>query len=169
MNWAGKQHPLEMLVEWIAPLPLATAVAWAMRSFGFGPVALLVASVPVFAAGVVIVKKAGRENERRFRFEMLAIDPTADPPWPDELLLEEKDAVLELDDPLEKPEPDSRVVRLFARPELTPGELVDRIADFLGEGSQPASPAGPPTPPGPPVDASAALHAALANIRSSLR
>ena len=51
-----------------------------------------------------------------------------------ELLLEEKDSVLILDDPLVEAPTDSRVVRLFAKPEPTPGELVERISDFLGEG-----------------------------------
>ncbi len=61
------------------------------------------------------------------------------------------------------------MVRLFDKPEPTPGELVDRIAAFLGEGRsaatvEPASPRESALP-----DASAALHDALANIRASLR
>ena len=76
--------------------------------------------------------------------------------------------VLLLDDPLGGIEPDARVVRLFARDEATPGELVTRIADYLGDERRilaQAAGEGQQTPP----DASAALHAALANIRASLR
>jgi hypothetical protein len=86
----------------------------------------------------------------------------------DELVLEEKDIVLELSDRLEEVEPDSRVVRLFAGEDPTPGELVDRIAVFLGEGRHP-SPIDRPAAEASRPDASAALHDALANIRASLR
>jgi hypothetical protein len=80
----------------------------------------------------------------------------------------QNDDELLLDDPLIEVEEDSRVVRLFDREEATPGEMVARIEDYLGEGrSWPVIPAeeGSSAPP----DASAALHAALANIRASLR
>ena len=79
---------------------------------------------------------------------------------PDELLL---------DDPLVEVAADARVVRLFAKQEPTPGELVERIADFLGDGRRPAQAAHYRADAQPPVDASTALHAALANIRASLR
>ena len=161
MNRAGKPHPLETLLEWVAPLPLAVAVAWAMRAVGYAPASLAVAAGAVFAAGVALIRMAGSGFEGIHEFEPAAFEP-------DELLLEEKDALLELTDPLVEVDPDSRVVRLFARQEPTPGELVDRISDFLGEGRQPA-PAELPAPSASPVDASAALHAALANIRASLR
>jgi hypothetical protein len=71
-----------------------------------------------------------------------------------------------LDDPLISIDPDSRVVRLFERQDATPGELVTRISDFLGERAAPVS---AQVQEYRPVDASAALHAALANIRASLR
>jgi hypothetical protein len=162
MNRAGKQHPLETLVEWVAPLPLALAVAWAMRAVGYAPASLAVAAGAAFAAGVALIKKAGSG----FAGAICEFEPATFEP--DELLLEEKDAVLELTDPLVEVDPDSRVIRLFARQEPTPGELVDRITDFLGEGGRPA-PGELPEPSASPVDASAALHAALANIRASLR
>lgn len=161
MNRAGKQHPLETLLEWVAPLPLAAAVAWAMRAVGFEPASFSAAAGAAFAAGVVFIKKAGSGIDGAIReFEPATFEP-------DELLLEEKDALLELTDPLVEVDPDSRVIRLFARQKPTPGELVDRITDFLGEGRR--STPELPTPSASPVDASAALHAALANIRASLR
>lgn len=162
MNRAGKQHPLETFLEWVAPLPLAVAVAWAMRALGYAPASLTTVAGAVFATGVALIKKAGSGIDGAIReFEPATFEP-------DELLLEEKDALLELTDPLVEVDPDSRVIRLFARQEPTPGELVDRITDFLGEGRRP-TPAELPTPSASPVDASAALHAALANIRASLR
>lgn len=78
------------------------------------------------------------------------------------------DDVLLLDDPLIEIEPESRVVQLFAKAEPTPGELVLRIEDYLGDGRRPPAPDAS-TPEQRPIDASAALHAALANIRASLR
>jgi hypothetical protein len=73
-----------------------------------------------------------------------------------------------LDDPIIEVAPESRVVQLFARAEPTPGELVLRIEDYLSDGRRtPAREASAAQQR--PVDASAALHAALANIRASLR
>ena len=74
-----------------------------------------------------------------------------------------------LDDPLVSHRADSRVVQLFERQEPTPGELVDRITEFLGAIRQPAPVPQRPVEDQLSVDASAALHAALANIRASLR
>ena len=80
-----------------------------------------------------------------------------------------------LDDPV--PVAESRVVRLFTAtsemPQVSgaippPGEMLARIENFLG-----ANRAPPPVPASPSnaasADASAALHAALADIRRSLR
>ncbi|MDQ3077464.1 MAG: hypothetical protein M3Q83_01325 [Pseudomonadota bacterium] len=70
-----------------------------------------------------------------------------------------------LDDPIVVPAPDSRVVRLFGdQPLPEPGELALRIDDYLDEGRG-ASRRGSGERR---VDASAALHAALADIRRSL-
>ena len=84
---------------------------------------------------------------------------------PDELLLTDFDRLrpdeLMLDDILAELGPDSRVVRLFDPNAIpTPGQLNDRIARHIREGSSPA-----PAPP----DASQALHDALAELRRSLR
>ena len=67
-------------------------------------------------------------------------------------------------DALQKAEPDSRVVQLFARQSMpTPGQLKDRIDRHL---------AGTPRQPLPIVpapDASQALYAALNELKRSLR
>jgi hypothetical protein len=107
---------------------------------------------------VVAMRLLGRSRDAGVEpaFEPVAFDHA---PADDELLL---------DDPLLEIEADARVVRLFDRQEATPGEMVARIEDYLGDGRRrPAVPAeeGSATPP----DAHAALHAALANIRASLR
>ena len=166
MSWAARQHPVETLVECVAPIPLALAAAWACRLFGLSIVESAAVAVVVFTAGCAAVRLAGRTNTAPFGFEPAAVEVEA--PELGELLLEEKDELLELTDPLDDVMPDSRVVRLFERHEATPGELVDRITGFLAEG-RPADATTVTAEPPAPVDASAALHAALANIRASLR
>jgi hypothetical protein len=165
MNWAGKPHPIETLAEWLAPLALAAAAGWSSWMLAMPAPAIGVMAVSAFAVGMVIIRAAGKAKPPAIEpFEPAVFEAGV----LDELLLEAKDELLELDDPLVEPEPDSRVVQLFARPEPTPGELVERIADFLGDGRRPAAaPALPGNNSAP--DASAALHAALANIRASLR
>jgi hypothetical protein len=69
-------------------------------------------------------------------------------------------AELMLDDPLTPPEPDSRVVQLFAA-KPSAGELVNRIERHLGR----SAPAGLPGP----ADATDALRRALDELRRSLR
>ena len=166
MNWASKQHPVETIVEWIAPIPLAIAAAWACWRLGLNRIEAAAAGVAALTVGFAILRFAGRKNERApFAFEPTAIEPIA--PELEELLLDEKDELLELEDVLVEVPEDSRVVKLFAREEPTPGELVDRIADFLGDGRRPAAVIS--VEAAQPVDASAALQAALANIRASLR
>lgn len=159
------KHPLEQAAEWLAPATLGAACGWAALALGLGVAAMAGGAMLGLTTGAVAMRMAGGPIEAALpAFEPAALSAENEC---GELLLEEQDSVLELDDPLVAPEADSRVVRLFARPEPTPGELVDRIADFLGEGR---SASDVPVPINAPVpDASAALHAALANIRASLR
>lgn len=153
-------------MDWLAPIPLAMAVAWAGWRLGLPPVAAIAAGVAALAGGLLVMRIGGKSRTAPSpRFEPATFNP-ADL---DELLLEEKDAILELDDPLVEVQPDSRVVRLFERQDPTPGELVDRIVDFLAEGRPPSVPANSAADNRPIPDASAALHDALANIRASLR
>lgn len=168
MNWAGKQHPVETLIEWVAPIPLALAAGWAGKSLGLSLIEAMAASVAMLTAGFAAIRLAGSTSAvPPYGFEPAAIE--AEEGEFGELILEAKDELLELTDALVEVEPDSRVVRLFARQEPTPGELVERITDFLGEGRRPPETPAVPADATAPVDASAALHAALANIRASLR
>ena len=164
MSWAGKQHPLEAVVEWLAPVPLAVAAGWAGWRLGLSTILSVGLGAAALAIGIAAFRLAGRgasiamQDFQPAQFESIE---------PDELLLQEKDSILELHDRLEEADPDSRVVRLFERHDPTPGELVDRIVDFLSEGKRPDPIA--PSRIEPLPDASVALHNALANIRASLR
>ena len=166
MNWAGKQHPVDTVVECIAPIPLALTAGWACGVFGLSMVESAAVAVVIFTAGCAAIRIAGKESVAHFDFEPGAVE--AEDSELGELLLEEKDELLELTDPLADVMPDSRVVRLFARQEATPGELLNRITGFLADG-RPAETSSASPGPAAPVDSSAALHAALANIRASLR
>lgn len=159
MSWAGKQHPVEAAVEWLAPIPLALAVGWAGWRLGLPSVASMLTGLVALTVGFAAFRLVGCPSGSFNDFQPAEFAPVE----PDELVLEEQHAVLELTDPLEEPSPDSRVVRLFEKQDPTPGELVDRIVDFLAEGRRQL----PPDRPAP--DASVALHDALANIRASLR
>lgn len=90
------------------------------------------------------------------------------------------DDVLLLDDPLPAVDEDSRVVRLFAAPPgngdvplalAGPGDMIARIEDFLGHPRGSVAKAEPARAVDTVTadDASAALHAALADIRRSLK
>jgi hypothetical protein len=161
MSWASK-HPVEGVAEWGAPALLALAAGWAVLLAGLPLVAVAGAGVIALALGVVTMRLAGRAP--------IVTEASFEPVPFEDAVTED---VLLLDDPLTEIEPDSRVVQLFASPEPTPGELVIRIEDYLSDGRRaPASEARvlkAPVVEQRPVDASAALHAALANIRASLR
>jgi hypothetical protein len=111
-----------------------------------------------FALAMLAIRVLGRSQPTQVEaaFEPLSFESTQD------------ETELLLDDPLVEIEEDSRVVRLFDRKEATPGELVARIEGYLGAG-RPIPPRSAEEGSAAPPDASAALHAALANIRASLR
>ena len=162
MKISQKQHPADLLAEWAAPAVLAGAAAWAAWTISHLPLAGIGAAAVAMAVGLAAMRAFGepRRAGTEARFEPVSFEECV-----------EEDVLL-LDDPLGGIEPDARVVRLFTRDEATPGELVTRIADYLGDerrilaaSSAQAAGEGQQTPP----DASAALHAALANIRASLR
>lgn len=166
MSWAGKQHPIEAAVELLAPIPLAFAVHWAGGRLGFSSVQTVALSVATLIAGFVAIRLVGGPSAVRMqKFEPAEFASVE----LDELVLEEKDVLLELTDRLDEIVPGSRVVRLFERQEPTPGELVERIVDFLSDGRREAIVGQPSTEPPNFPDASVALHDALANIRASLR
>ena len=166
MSWAGNQHPVEAAIEWLSPIPLGLAVGWASARLGFASIESMALGGAALAAGFAAFTLAGGSSAPPIHDFQPAEFESADS---GELLLEEKDAVLELDDPLEVPTADSRVVHLFERQDPTPGELVDRIVGFLAEGKRETAQDRLPAEPSRVHDASAALHDALANIRASLR
>jgi hypothetical protein len=156
MAWT-KTHPLERAAEWGAPLVLAIAAAWAASMAGLPLAAKTGAGVVALSIGMIAMKVAGKAPA----WGVAGFEPAEFKPriTEDELLL---------DDPLVEIQPESRVVKLFERDDPTPGELVLRISDYLSEQGQPPVSRAQPIDP-EPIDASAALHAALANIRATLR
>ena len=156
MEWTGKPHPVEVLADWGAPIVLACATAWAASLAGLPLAAKATSGVMALASGMIAMRLAGRlPLPAEAGFEPVEFEAPNDK---DELLL---------DDPLVEVAADSRVVRLFERNDPTPGELVLRISDYLSEQGKTPSPIDPQVKQ--QVDASAALHAALANIRATLR
>lgn len=168
MSWSAKKHPIEMAAEWLAPAIFALSSGWAAIQL---KVALQLAGALViflFSAAFLALRLVGTSKKPpRYGFEPAAVD-TVERLDLDALLFSQEEEVLILDDPLIEPSADSRVVQLFARQEPTPGELVEKITEFLGGGGQPVH-VNEETRPGQTLDASAALHSALANIRASLR
>ena len=177
MDWKAERPAIEIAAEWIAAACVGGAIAfavWRLAPLGSGILAAAAAGVLGAIGALVVmnrVDRAGRPVGERF----VPVDFT-----------DEAD-VLMLDDPIEPGESlrleyqlpaiseDSRVVRLFAVPPMAgeaaplpaPGEMAARIENFLG-GTRTDTAAVDPTLPAA-TDASAALHAALADIRRSLR
>lgn len=135
---------------------MAIAAGWAASNFGLPMTAVAAVGMIVLALAVMVMRfAAGAPIAAEADFE----------PVPFEDAMGELGELL-LDDPLTGIEPGARVVQLFDRPEPTPGEMVARIEDYLGDGRRATAPEETEQRS---VDASAALHAALANIRASLR
>ena len=178
MDWKASRPTIEIAAEWIAATCLGGAVGFAAAQFGAGLALAGAAGALIAVAGLIVLGRVDR-----------AIDPLAESFAPvgfgeveeDVLLLDQpigcNDALL-LDDPLPALDHESRVVRLFAAqppgsdeaapPLAGPGEMVARIEDFLELGRGGAAVAEGEARAAS-IDASAALHAALADIRRSLR
>ena len=158
MNWTDQGHPGERLVEWGAPAVLATACGWAAYAISGAVLSGVSVMAALLTLGAMAMRRVGKADHSMglSDFAVEAIESAAI----DELLL---------DDPLIDVAADSRVVSLFEPEPATPGALVARIADYLGERSPNARPAGDEAQGPLAADAGAALHAALANIRASLR
>lgn len=163
MDWSKQQHPGERLVEWGAPAVLATASGWAAYALSGAVLPGAGVTAAVLALGALAMRRAG-PVERGLPMAEFAVEPVDSAAHGaeagDELLL---------DDPLSEVAADARVVSLFEPETESPGALVARIADYLGERSPQARPAGDEADGPVAGDAGAALHAALANIRASLR
>ncbi len=136
---------------------LAAASCWSATVLLGGPGAAIAAVGLAYSIGITAMRVAGSEGRS------LTIAPFEPLPFDSEV------GELLLDDPLGSVEPDARVSRLFAPDDRLPGALVARIADYIGGRPAPAFDGGAFNEAQPLSDASAALHAALANIRASLR
>lgn len=146
-------------------VPGAEAMAVAgLAFFGLGSLAMRV--VPLTRPSYPLPDFALEPLDR----DVLLLDEVAEEPllldqiYQDEpLLLDtlfEEEALL-LQDALVAPAEDSRVIQLFAGSPPTPGEIKDRIDRHLATKSA--------MPPPPQPDASAALFAALDELKRSLR
>lgn len=190
MDEARIKARYDWLVEFGGAVVLALAAGFAglklSPSFGLAPAAAIAASsFAAFGLGLLAMR-AIKPEPRGFALaglragvlthEELNWDPAADEPllldvaYEDPRLLAERgpeaaeDGVLLLDDPLVA-DPDSRVVRLFAAaPMPHPGQLKAQIDRHQ---ANKAGRAGQDQVRGP--DAADALHAALADLRRSLR
>ncbi len=178
MDWKASRPAIEIAAESIAATCLGGAVVFAGAQSGAGLAMAGAAGALVAAAGLIILGRVDRyDGPLEARFAPLGFDEIDE----EVLLLDQPidgDHALLLDDPLPALDQESRVVRLFAAqspgsdeaapPLAGPGEMVARIEDFLelGRGSA-AAVEGEARAAS--VDASAALHAALADIRRSLR
>ena len=152
-------HPADRLADWLAPALFGCAVGWSVWSISQSAAIGVAAGVGAWAAATLLM--------RRFGTSAVADAPAFQPAAFEDCL---DDAELLLDDPLSDVGDDSRVVRLFAADEATPGELVARIEDYLGsDPRRTVREASESSENSQAMDASAALHAALANIRLSLR
>lgn len=148
----------DSMVDWVASLLFAALVGYACRMVG-GTMLATFGAVVSFAASFAILARIPSAGPALPAFQPEAFGDAA-------LVLDE----LLLDDPLTAPAAGSRVVKLFTPAESSPGALVARIEDYLGRDSDRAAQGEPKREASrAQPDASAALHAALSNIRASLR
>ncbi len=74
MDWAGKQHPLETLVEWCAPAFFAGAVGWSTSLGGIAlPVSIAAAGV-AFAVGIMMMRLAESSRGSFPAFEPVSLE-----------------------------------------------------------------------------------------------
>ena len=177
MGAARQQARFDWLAELGAAAALAAACSYAalktVPAF-FGP-----AGLGAFAAGWLVMRGVRPEPRRHalpdfalpeIGREIAEVDELLlDVEWEEPLLLthvlEDDDALL-LEDALPGAETVSRVVQLFASPDvLTPGELKQRIDRHLAGAPRRTHAEMPPRG----ADASEALYAALDDLRRSLR
>ena len=146
MTFASPPPLIERLVLSLAALSLGGAVATMLWAVAGG--AVVAAVVGVAVAGVTFALLSREAPGGLFAFELASVEPAE----PEELLLDQP-----FISAAQYPANEATV----ALPD--PGEMIARIEDYLGRGSigrqREAARA----------DASAALHAALADIRASLR
>ena len=174
MDWKAERPAIEIAAESIAAACVGGATAFAVWSAAPPAAWLSAVTGGVLAAtgALFLMRRVDRPRKAGDRF--VPVD------FAGEAVLAPDDAIddegtLLLDDPLPALHEDSRVVRLFSVPASAiepaplpaPGEMAARIENFLG-GTRTGTAAADPTLHAA-TDASAALHAALADIRRSLR
>lgn len=179
MDAARSKARFDWLVELCGALAPGLAAGFAAMKLAptlgaAASAAMTVSALGGFGMGLLVMRLV-KPAEREYAladFTVASIEP-ADAP----LLLEDvyeaimtvpapADQVLLLDDPLIGAESGSRVVQLFAGQSVpTPGQLKERIDRQLG-GRLPEFSQAPGVPQ---ADASGALHAALDELRRSLR
>lgn len=163
------RHPIETVVAWGSAALLSFAAGFFVRAAAGGADEMLAlagslgAALAAGAGALAVQRRVGQPRWSGATFDVSEIAGHEQQAVADELLLT---------DPLDDLPEDSRVVRLFAPETLhVPGELAGRIDEWLdgartrlGERREAAPDGhGPDASP-----ASAALHAALADIRRSL-
>jgi hypothetical protein len=177
MNWTAQRPAIEIAAEWIAATCVAAAMGfagWALAPIGSGLPVAAAAAIPGLIGARYVIARSERPH-RPFADRFVPVDFSVERGVLVEDHPADADDALLLDDPLPALDADSRVVRLFAVPAAAsdvaplpaPGEMAARIETFLGV-TRPPPPALVAPPPAA-ADASAALHAALADIRRSLR
>ncbi len=185
MTWKAPRPAIEIAFETFAIASLCGAVAFAvLRLIPAGSTAAglaLATTAGVIAGGLamLVMARVDRRAPETMAFDLPMPDAQRIDPPAEETAGPDGDDVLLLEAPIVAEASASRVVQLFAAgpPGVAaeadmpdPGEMIARIEQFLrpagGTGAEPGSGAARPVPPG---EANAALHAALADIRRSLR
>ena len=179
MNWKATPPAIEIAAAASATACLGAAVGFAvMRTapFGAGFVEAVPSGAAVALLAWLLLGRIDRQDRSRGEHFVPVEAPGAELATEDILLLDEPLAAF--DEPLPAVGGESRVVRLFAAPPAAteptpcvgPSEMIARIEDFLGHARCSAGAGGRVQPDRAAAeDASEALHAALADIRRSLR
>lgn len=163
MTHAAQKHVMDRLAEWGGSLAFASGIGFAALTLA-GPVVAVVALVMAFATSHWAMTRVDRRPSHGKEFS--PIDPDFAQTGDDRHEAAEDELLL--DDPLTVADK-SRVVRLFAADDVTPAALVARIEDYLDQDPNRRDRGHKGRRDQPVPDASASLHAALANIRASLR
>jgi hypothetical protein len=181
MRTAQQRARFDWLVELGGASVLAAAGGYAALklapSLAFsGATAMVATGFSCFASGMLMMR-ATRPGPRQHVLAEFAIEPIGtdelllDKPIEEPLLLdtpykEDPSDVLLLDNALPEYHPTSRVIELFASPQMpTPGQVKERIDRHLAGAPRRTLPDEPLLSP----DASEALYAALNELRRSLR
>ena len=165
MGESGRGGVAGWLIDSMAAAVAGGAAGWCALVL-LGPLQAAITGSAVLAIAMLGLR-AVKPEPRRYPLPVFEL-----PGWeaePEVLELTELEPLV-LQDALPAPDPDSRVVQLFARQPLpTAGELKARIdAHLEGQPHRQPTPAAGGEVVSLPVDASAALRNAIADLRRSL-